>query len=204
MRFREEARHKSKCLAITCSILVLTLFHKDQTMSDKKKESDNIQFHHPSMADSPNIWHLVQEVGTLDSNSSYAYVLMCRHFAHTCVIATLDDDIVGFITGYRPPEDNDVLFVWQVGVAPKARGKGVAGRMLDWLVHCDGCQGIQFLETTVSPTNDASRAMFAGLARRLNTELEPKGVFPSGLFPEPGHEPEPLLRIGPFSTKSNS
>jgi L-2,4-diaminobutyric acid acetyltransferase len=163
------------------------------------RDSDDVVFRHPQLADSPQLWHLVKAVGTLDLNSSYAYVLMCRHFAHTCVLAELDDETVGFVTGYLPPEEPGVLFVWQVGVSEAARGRGVAGRMLDWLLDAEGCAEVEYIETTVSPTNDASRALFESLAERRDAEVAPIGVFPAGLFPEAGHEPEPLLRIGPFA-----
>jgi L-2,4-diaminobutyric acid acetyltransferase len=163
-----------------------------------RPEQDGIVLRHPQLADSPELWQLVKAVGTLDLNSSYAYVLMCRHFAHTCVLAELDGRTVGFVTGYLPPEEPGVLFVWQVGVAEAARGRGLAGRMLDWLLRADACAEVEHLETTVSPTNEASRALFASLAGRWSAQLSPIGVFPAGLFPEAGHEPEPLLRIGPL------
>ena len=68
-----------------------------------RPEQDGIVLRHPQLADSPELWHLVKAVGTLDLNSSYAYVLMCRHFAHTCVLAELDGQTVGFVPAIHRP-----------------------------------------------------------------------------------------------------
>lgn len=157
-----------------------------------------IRFCRPDVADGPAIWQLVRDLGVLDVNSTYAYLLLCRDFADTCVVARRNESVLGFVTGYRPPPDREVVFVWQVGVSPEARGQGLAGTMLDTLVRSEGCRGVRFLETTVTASNEASRRMFGALARRLETELTESPGFGAELFPGEGHEAEPRLRIGPF------
>lgn len=161
-------------------------------------DGNEFSFRSPTVVDGGRIWQLVIDAGTLDRNSSYAYVLLCRDFAETCIIAEHFGDLAGFVTGYRPPSRPDTLFVWQVGVAPSARGKGLASALLTKLLGSGGCQGVRFLETTVSPSNEASLALFKSLARRLDANLEELAGFGAELFPESGHEAEPLLRIGPF------
>ncbi|MDX5310866.1 MAG: GNAT family N-acetyltransferase, partial [Rhodococcus sp. (in: high G+C Gram-positive bacteria)] len=80
------------------------------------------------------MWQIARDSKVLDVNSSYAYVLWCRDFAATSVVATAGDhEAVGFVSGYRRPEAPDTLFVWQVAVDQDQRGRGVAGRMLDSL-----------------------------------------------------------------------
>jgi L-2,4-diaminobutyric acid acetyltransferase len=167
---------------------------------DRGGEADPIRFRAPVVEDGPEVWRLVNEVGTLDPNSSYTYVLLCRDFSETCLLAERDGQLQGFVTGYRPPAHPDTIFVWQVGVAPQARGQGLASRLLDGLIRSPGCRKVRFLETTVTPSNEASRAMFQSLARRLETGLVESADegFPARLFPEAGHEAEPRLRIGPF------
>ncbi|MGD2132292.1 MAG: diaminobutyrate acetyltransferase [Maricaulaceae bacterium] len=160
--------------------------------------ADAIQLRRPTANDGSAVWELVREVGVLDTNSTYAYLLLCRDFADTCVVAERDGALVGFVTGYRPPKEQDVIFVWQVGVAKQARGRGLASDLLDHLLASEGCRGVRFLETTVSPSNAASRALFEALARRLDTELVESRGFPVDMFPGSGHEAEPRLRIGPF------
>ncbi len=170
---------------------------KPMTPTDTHTE---IQLRHPEVDDGVRIWQLVQAAGTLDLNSCYAYLMVCRDFAATSVIAEVGDQAVGFVTGYRPPPTPDALFVWQVGVAPIGRGQGVAGRMLEFLLNAEACRGVCHLITNVTPSNAASRALFSGFARRMDAPLQESPGFDADLFPQPGHEPERLLRIGPFDS----
>jgi L-2,4-diaminobutyric acid acetyltransferase len=170
----------------------------DETGTDKPGPT----YRRPTVADGPTVWQLAKDVGTLDPNSSYAYLLLCRDFAETCVIAELQGKVCAFLTAYKPPDAADTLFVWQVGVAQSARGLGVANGLLKHLLLREGSRGIRYLETTVAPSNTASRALFRSLARRLETEIFESQGFPAALFPENGHEPEPRLRIGPFEPSS--
>jgi L-2,4-diaminobutyric acid acetyltransferase len=124
--------------------------------------------------------------------------MVCRDFADTCIVAEQAGRIAGFVMGYRPPQKPDTVFVWQIGVAPDARGKRLASLVLDHLLRSEACAAVRFLETNVTPSNHASRALFESLARRLHAPLEELEGFASSLFPERSHEPERLLRIGPF------
>lgn len=153
---------------------------------------------HPTVRDGLTIWRLVGEAGTLDLNSTYAYLMVCRDFAETCIVADEGGRVSGFVVGYRPPRRRDVVFIWQIGVAPAARGRGIGSRMLDRLLASRGCAGVRVLETNVTPSNEASRALFHALARRLGAPVTELDGFASSLFPDPSHEPERLLRIGPF------
>jgi L-2,4-diaminobutyric acid acetyltransferase len=78
---------------------------------------------------------LAAETRVLDLNSTYAYLLLATDFAATSVVAERDGHLRGFITGYHPPPRPDVLFVWQVAVAPSEQGSGLASSMIDALVH---------------------------------------------------------------------
>jgi L-2,4-diaminobutyric acid acetyltransferase len=169
--------------------------------------SGGIRFRSPTVEDGPALWQLVIDAGTLDRNSTYTYLLLCRDFRETSIVAeraeqggSQEQELVGFVTGYRLPAQPDTLFVWQVGVAKQARGEGLASRLLDGLLCSPGCRDVRFLETTVTPSNEASRALFGSLARRLDADLVESEGFAASLFPEGGHEPEPRLRIGPFET----
>lgn len=161
---------------------------------------NEVRFRQPDVGDGAAIHQAVIDVGTLDHNSTYLYLLLCRDFAETCILAERGGALAGFITGYRPPAQNDTIFVWQVGVLPAARGAGVASRMLDGLLLSDGCRGVRFMDTTVTPSNAASRAMFQSLARRLGAKIEESEGFPAEMFGKDGHESERRLRIGPFDS----
>lgn len=166
--------------------------------NDKTNESAPIHFRNPTVSDGAAVWQLIQDAGTLELNTVYAYLLLCSDFADTGIVAERNGALLGFVGGYLIPSRPDTVFVWQVGVSANARGEGVASRLLDHLVLTDGCRDVHYLETTVTPSNKPSRALFGSLARRAGAPLEESEGFPETLFPEGEHEAERRLRIGPI------
>ena len=162
-------------------------------------DRQDILLRRPTPEDGAAVHALIKSSPPLDLNSTYAYLLLCHHFAETCVVAELDGQLVGFVSGYIPPAQTDTFFVWQVAVHSYARGRGLGTSMLRYLLQSQHIGHIRYLDTTVSPSNQASRAMFAHLARDLETVISEQPLFPKSLFGEgAGHEDEMLLRIGPF------
>ena len=157
----------------------------------------------PQGTDAIGIRDLAKSTGVLDLNSTYAYLLLATDFAATSIVAECDGDLRGFITGYHPPERPDVLFVWQVAVAPSGHGKGLASAMIDALVHRvreQRCGHPVTVEATVAPSNAASRAFFGAFARRHGVPMVEAPHFGSDLLdPDGAHEDEPILRIGPLT-----
>lgn len=152
---------------------------------------------HPESQDGAALWQLARESGGLDVNSSYAYLLWCRDFRDTSMVARLDGKVVAFVTGYRRPDDPATLLVWQVGVAPAARNRGTASALLDTLLGELIPHGVRYLETTVTEDNTASNTLFRSLAKRWNAPCRHSELFTANEFPD-GHDPEYLYRIGPL------
>ncbi len=147
------------------------------------------------MHDGAAMWELVKH-STLDQNSVYKYILMSTYFAETCVVAKVDGKLVGFVTGFIPPERPNTVFVWQVGVDSSQRGKGIAAKLLNELLQRQVCKDVHFVEATVTPTNEASQALFRKLARQHDTTCEVSEFFTQDLFPDDSHEEELLFRVG--------
>jgi L-2,4-diaminobutyric acid acetyltransferase len=174
-----------------------------KTTTDPEERTDEpgaegVRIRPATIEDGAGVWRLVEASGVLDPNSSYAYLLFLDHFGHTCVVARRGAEPVGFVSGFRPPLRPEVIFVWQVAVDESMRGRGLARRMLDALVELEACDGVRFMETTVTPSNAASQAMFRSFARRRGAEVSVSPYMGEELFPEGGHEAEELYRIGPF------
>jgi diaminobutyrate acetyltransferase len=149
-------------------------------------------------ADGLALHRIVDEGRVLELNTAYAYVLLSDHFRETTVVAELEGRPVGFVAAYRPPTHPDAVFVWQIGVAEAARGRGLASRLLDTLVRQPGCRGVRFLEATVATDNEPSRRLFESFGRRHDASVEWRDGYSTALLGE-GHPPEPLIRIGPLS-----
>ena len=172
--------------------------------SAKKTDSstdnqDDITFRKPESQDGSRVHKLISFCKPLDENSVYCNLLQCTHFADTSVAAEMDGDLVGFISGYIPPKQQNTLFVWQVAVHEKARGKGLAKRMLAELIGREESSDVQFIETTITPDNEASWGMFRSFAYQRSWPTEEFILFDSRIHFAGEHNDEYLLRIGPFN-----
>jgi L-2,4-diaminobutyric acid acetyltransferase len=141
------------------------------------------------------MWRLAD--GAVDSNSPYSYLMLCEYFPDTCAVASVDDRLVGFATGFRLPVDADTLFIWQIATNASARGLGVASALLDHLVDTPTVPRTRYLEATVTPDNAASLRLFRSFADRHDAPCAESLLFAASDFPTP-HAPEHQLRIGPF------
>lgn len=157
---------------------------------------DDILFGMPEKADGYAVHQLIAESPPLDLNSVYSYYLLSDHFRDTCVVAKQGEDIVGFLSAYRPPGNEDILFVWQVVVSKAMRGRRVAWRMLESLLSRFKQGQINYVEATVNPSNIASRKLFEHLAREQDTLMEERVYLEASAFgPSESHESEILLRV---------
>ncbi len=148
--------------------------------------------------DGGDLWELVQATGQLELNTSYCYLMMSKLFSQTCLVAENEGRLVGFVMAFQPPEQSDTLFVWQVGVHPSHRGRGLATRLLDALFEMNPDHN--YLEASVTPSNQASLGLFRGYAKRRRVRCEEGTFLPSHCFPKK-HETELLLRVGPLAPK---
>ncbi len=137
----------------------------------------------------------------MDANSDYCYLLLCTHFRATCAVAVDEQGQVrGAVTAYRRPDQPEVLFYWQLVVDAEARGQGLAGRLVDAVLDRPACAGITSIETTVSPSNAPSNAVFDRLAERRGWPVVRSALFDASCFAG-DHEDEVLIRIGPIHSK---
>ncbi|MGF1695760.1 diaminobutyrate acetyltransferase [Vibrio lamellibrachiae] len=140
-------------------------------------------FFEPKAEDGDDVYSLIASCPPLDVNSSYCNFLQSTHFSQTCVLARCDGDIAGFISGYRKPDEPNTLFVWQVAVSPRYRGKGLAYSMLEELLNRDILSDVDAVETTITEENDASWALFKKLDKcngergEVSTFLDEKTHF---------------------------
>jgi len=158
------------------------------------KNEQKLELREPDMEDGAAIWELIKSCKPLDVNSMYCNLVQADHFSDTCVVAELDGDIVGWISGHIVPGE-DALFVWQVAVSPKARGFGLAKRMLDHLVARDACNGIEELRTTITEDNDASWALFKSFARSRGGDLDDEPHYISEEHFDGRHDTEHMVTI---------
>ncbi len=121
----------------------------------------------PNPDDGWAVYELVKSCPPLDVNSAYAYLLLATQFRNTCAVATnAEDEIVGFVSGYVKSNAPDTYFLWQVAVGEKARGTGLARRLVEAVMTRPELAEVHHLETTITPDNQASWGLFRRLADR--------------------------------------
>ena len=166
---------------------------------EARDKSAQVLLRRPVSEDGADVHQLIGNCPPLDTNSLYCNLLQASHFSATSVAAELNGELVGFISGYIVPERPDTLFIWQVAVAEQGRGMGLAGRMLREILARPACTEVCHLETTITPDNDASWALFRSLARKLEANCVDSVMFDRERHFNGQHDSEMLLRIGPFA-----
>jgi L-2,4-diaminobutyric acid acetyltransferase len=70
--------------------------------------------------------------------------------------------------------------------------------MLSEVIARPSCSNVTAIETTISPSNRASWALFESLAKKLGAVTSRADFSREKDFGDEGHEAEVLLRIGPI------
>lgn len=153
---------------------------------------------HPRREDGAALHRLVQACPPLDVNTAYAYFLLCDHFSDSCAVVDGEDgELIAAVTGYRPPKEHGVLFVWQLMVSEAGRGKGLAKGLIRWLLEQPAHRDVTWIHTTIGPDNGASQGVFKSLAKNLHTDITSEAYLTGDVLGE-GHEAEDLYKIGPL------
>lgn len=155
--------------------------------------TQNVVFRSPTLLDATSVFDLVDACKPLDLNSHYLYLLQCSHFSDTCVVAEVNGEIAGWVSGYLLPESNSTFFVWQVAVGVNARGLGLGARMIQWLVQ--KFPETEQIHTSITPDNQASWGLFKSLARKWGSDLSSRDWFESQAHFAGRHDTEMLVEI---------
>ncbi|MCB1405413.1 MAG: diaminobutyrate acetyltransferase [Rhodobacteraceae bacterium] len=168
---------------------------RDVTQAETRKPSIlTPELRRPTPADGAQIWGLVRACAPLDENSMYCNLIQADHFRDTCVVAELDGEIVGWISGHMIP-NSDVFFVWQVAVSPRARGLGLGKTMLKHLLSRDACAGAEALKTTITKDNMASWALFRSFASAIGGRLHDAPHYQREAHFDGHHDTEHMVTI---------
>ena len=154
---------------------------------------NDVVLRHPVLEDGTAVFGLVDACKPLDVNSRYLYLLQCSHFAPTCVVASLQGEVVAWVSGYILPHHPDTFFIWQVAVGEKVRGQALGKRLINWLLAQQ--RGIHKIHTSITPNNVASWALFRSLARDWGSDLSSRDWFEHQSHFSGRHSTEVLVEI---------
>jgi L-2,4-diaminobutyric acid acetyltransferase len=172
------------------------------TESTALKSSTAVHYRTPTQQDAVAVWQMVLDEPMLDNNSSYHYTLWFRDFAQTSMVAaTADGEIVGFLTGYRRPEEPDTFFIWQAAIKPDSGVSGLGVNILVNAIDAQVATGATYVETSVSAQNKAITMLLHMVARKYDAETHTELLFPAAGLPGGDHD-ETLYRIGPLTPRA--
>ncbi len=152
----------------------------------------------PQSEDGSDVHDLIAECPPLDTNSLYANLIQCSHFARTCALARAGEQAVGWVSGHILPAEPETFFLWQVAVHEQGRGQRLAHRMVADIFARPECAGVRQMKTTITRDNDASWGLFRSIARTLEADLLESEGFDEQRHFKGRHASEILVTIGPF------
>jgi L-2,4-diaminobutyric acid acetyltransferase len=166
--------------------------------SSRRSPQPTVAIRPPRASDGAAVWRLIRDTDALDDNSLYCNLLQCSHFSATCAVAEMQSEVVGWMSGYVPPDKPDTLFVWQICVGEQARGRGLARRLIaDVLARPESAE-VQHIECTITADNAASWGLFEAIARQLGARLARRTHFSRDVHFDGLHDSEFQVTIGPF------
>ncbi|MBF0274792.1 MAG: diaminobutyrate acetyltransferase [Nitrospinae bacterium] len=154
-----------------------------------------IEFRHPNFNEGLGIYYLVKKCPSLDLNSIYFYYLLCKDFFNTCVVATYEGQLIGFLSAYRKPHNPLSLFVQQIVVLDNKKEIDLEMQMLSWLYKKLNPITMKEIETTVSTSNKVSEKLFKQFAFNKGFLVKKSVFLKESQFGEGIHEQEILYTL---------
>ncbi len=113
-----------------------------------------------SFDDYIKLYELIGEIEGIVQHPTHFYKIMITYFGNSIPIVSLNGRIVGFLLGFVSQTDPDEFFIWQLGVSPQHRGKGIAGKIMDYTLSIATESGCRRITATVETTNKPSQLLF--------------------------------------------
>lgn len=114
----------------------------------------------------------------LDQHSTFTYWVLARYFDNTCFVVEENNDIVGYVSGVKSSSKPDVFYIWQIGISPEHRKKGLSSQLIRTVVEAAVSLGSKSIHVSIDPENSSSHSAFlrfaeiSGLQMNKIDELE--------------------------------
>lgn len=124
-----------------------------------------------SEADVAAVHAFVADCPPLTLHTEFTYWVLLRYWGSYCLIAEEDGMIASVLLAIGTSSAEDLVYLWQIGVAPRARRSGLAQRMLQEFAARASSDGRTRVQVSIAPDNPASLRLFAQLALEQGDEL---------------------------------
>ncbi|WP_163934196.1 GNAT family N-acetyltransferase [Paraferrimonas sp. SM1919] len=116
---------------------------------------------------------LMHSSDTIDHHNSYTLWQAAQFDGDLFLTAQLNGQMVGYIFGRQT--SNGVL-LWQICVAKSQQNKGIGMSLATAFCKAAQVKGIEQIQLTITPDNQASKSLFTQLADHLGWNFEQQGV----------------------------
>lgn len=134
-----------------------------------------------------DVHRFVSRCPPLECYPEHVYKILFRYQGDSCFIARTGDTIVGFVTLLACRDRRDTFFLWQIGVVPAVRGKGIGRRILREAVRRVRRKGCRRIEVTIEPENQPSLKLFRSMGYRNISGREKETVTRKGTLAVKNH-----------------
>ncbi|KYC45715.1 MAG: Acetyltransferase (GNAT) family protein [Candidatus Methanofastidiosum methylothiophilum] len=118
-----------------------------------------------TVEDVDKVRRFVNECKPLDLHTPFTYWALFNYFPNLCFLMEEEENVIGFISGLRSSIENNMVYLWQIGVSKDQRGKNYASVLIDHFIkgvisiECDKIQ------VSIAPQNQSSNNTFFKYAK---------------------------------------
>ncbi len=125
-----------------------------------------------SSRDFVEVQKLAERIQGIVAHPGHLYRILMDHFGGFFLVARDDGDIAGFEVGFPSKSRTDTYFLWQIGVSPEHRGRGVASSLVRATEQVAAEAGCSAVEATVDALNEPSCSLFESLGYSVESRGE--------------------------------
>lgn len=128
-------------------------------------------------SDVSQVYELAQNLPPLIPHTMYTYWNLFRNFSDSCFVVVDENKPVGFITSHPTTTPPNEWFIWQVGILPEYRGRGLIDRLQERVITVAKKYGAVAIQTTIESDNPRSIAAFSRMATAMDVPMEEVARF---------------------------
>jgi len=123
------------------------------------------------------VHRFIRSIDWLENYPKHMYKILLRYFGNTCFIAENEqEEIIGFVLGFKSQRHTDTYFLWQIGIHPSYQNEGLGAWLLSEIEKGLRSDDFEKIEVTVDPENLPSRKLFERLNYKNVSQKEGKIV----------------------------
>lgn len=154
------------------------------------QDTDKTTVREFKVEDAEDLRKLADACQPLLVNGVYVNIFLAKYFGNSCFIMELEGKPIGFVSGFKSTTDPKIFFLWQLGLLPEFRGKGLSTPLIHRVFEAAkklNCEKAQF---SISPTIDSSFHAFSNYAKKKDRTMKvvEERKYSDPLSGKKGHE----------------